>query len=146
MCRPVEAIPRRARPRVAPQTAREEPVADRSAPRITGVGLTPARFRVAARSTATVARTRRGTRIRYALSEPAAVTLRIQRAARGRRWARVGTLRRSASAGASRVAFSGRIARRALRPGIYRLIVEARDAAGNASLAALKVFRVVRGG
>jgi len=44
------------------------------------------------------------------------------------------------------VAFSGRIARRALRPGIYRLIVEARDAAGNASLAALKVFRVVRGG
>jgi len=34
------------------------------------------------------------------------------------------------------VAFSGRIARRALRPGIYRLIVEARDAAGNVSLAA----------
>ncbi len=122
-----------------------EPVVDRSAPRITGVGLTPARFRVAARSTATVARTRRGTRIRYALSEPAAVTLRIQRAARGRRWARVGTLRRSASAGASRVAFSGRIGRRALRPGTYRLIVEARDAAGNASLAAPKVFRVVRG-
>jgi hypothetical protein len=35
--------------------------------------------------------------------------------------------------GRARVAFSGRIGRRALRPGAYRLIVTAVDAAGNRS-------------
>lgn len=118
--------------------------ADRSAPQVSGVGLAPTRFRIARRGTATVARARRGTRIRYSLSEPAAVTLRFQRAGRGGRWAGAGTLRRSAFAGASRVAFSGRIGRRALRPGRYRLIVEARDAAGNVTVAPPKGFRVVR--
>ena len=72
------------------------------------------------------------------------MALRFQRAGRGGRWAGAGALRRSASAGTSRVAFSGRIGRRALRPGRYRLIVEARDAAGNVTVAPPKGFRVVR--
>ena len=122
---------------------------DLVAPSIGELTLAPRRFRVAARSTATVARVRRGTRIRYSLSEAAAVELRFQRAVRNRRtgkrrWVAVGRLHRTGSAGANRVAFSGRIGRRALRPGAYRLIVRATDAAGNSAKAKPRALRVLR--
>jgi hypothetical protein len=42
------------------------------------------------------------------------------------------------------VRFSGRIGRRALRPGRYRLAVRAVDAAGNRSAARSAAFRIVR--
>jgi hypothetical protein len=124
------------------------PAPDTIAPSIGEPTLAPKRFRVAARSTATVARVRRGTRIRYSLSEAATVELRSQRAVRDRRtgkrrWVAAGRLRRTGSAGANRVAFSGRIGRRALRPGAYRLIVRATDAAGNSAKARPRALRVL---
>lgn len=75
--------------------------------------------------------------VRFALSEPAAVTLHIERLAGGRRCAN-GTLRRSARAGGNRVRVSGRIGRRALRRGRYHLTVRATDGAGNRSAAAAR--------
>jgi hypothetical protein len=116
--------------------------ADRTPPVLGRVTLTPARFAVARRATGVTA-ARRGTRVRYSLSEPAAVTLRVQRLA-GRRARTVGTLRRSGLAGANRVRFSGRIGRRRLAPGRYRLTVRATDAAGNRSAARSRTFRIVR--
>jgi subtilisin-like proprotein convertase family protein len=117
---------------------------DRIAPTISDVALAPRRFAVSRRRTPTVARTRRGTTIRYSLSEPSAVRLRFQRAVAGRRWVEAGVLRRRAAAGANRVGFSGRIGRRALRPGAYRLLVIATDVAGNRGAARPRAFRVVR--
>ena len=125
------------------------PGSDLVAPAIAGPTLTPKRFRVSSRATATVAGAKRGSRIRYSLSEPASVTLRFQRAVKSRssgrrRWVSAGTLRRAGAAGVNRVRFSGRIGRRALRAGSYRLILSATDAAGNTAKATPRLLRVVR--
>ena len=136
--------------------------ADRAAPVIGRVTLAPAKFAVARRATANSAAAR-GTRIRFTLSEPASVTLRIERAVAGRRagghcrpvtkarkgrpcrrYVKAGTLRRTGVTGANRVAFSGRIGRKALRRGAYHLIVGAVDATGNRSSARPRGFRIVR--
>jgi subtilisin-like proprotein convertase family protein len=120
---------------VDPGTVTQQPV-DRQAPVIGRVTLAPAAF--------TIGRSRaaRGTKIRFSLSEPAAVSLKIQRA-KGRRFVTVGTLRRTGRAGANRVAFTGRIRHRALRRGSYRLIVSAVDVAGNRATAPPRRFRIV---
>jgi CSLREA domain-containing protein len=55
-----------------------------------------------------------------------------------------GTLRRQAKAGRNRIAFSGRIGRRALTAGTYRIRAGATDAAGNTSTTASNRFRIVR--
>jgi 6-phosphogluconolactonase (cycloisomerase 2 family) len=143
---------------VPPPTAAES-----IAPVVSGLTLA-ARFRVARAPTPVVARVRKGTMIRYTVSEAAAVRIVIQRAGPGRRaggkcskptralrnrprctrFVRAGTLRRSAKAGANRHRFSGRIGRRALRPGRHRVVLRATDAAGNVSKPARRAFRVVR--
>ena len=69
--------------------------------------------------------------------------MRVERIVMGKRRA-VGTLRRSGVAGANRVRFSGRIGRRALARGRYRLVVRATDAAGNRSATQSRTFRIVR--
>jgi hypothetical protein len=124
-------------------------------------------FAPAAAGTALVARrnARRGTAFRYTLSEPADVTIAIQRAlpghrSRGRcvpatprlrraprcsRHVLRGTiLRRGLAAGRRSTGFSGRLGRRALPPGRYRATLRARDTAGNRSPGRSVGFRVVR--
>ena len=49
----------------------------------------------------------------------------------------------SANAGAGAVAFTGRIGARALPAGRYRVLVSARDAAGNAAVARTATFTVL---
>ena len=69
-------------------------------------------FRIARATTPVAARTARGTRLRYVLSEPARVRVTIKRAVRRNghtRYRRIGTLRRTGVAGANRIRFSGRI-------------------------------------
>ena len=68
----------------------------------------------------------------------------LGRGRRCRRWVTAASLRRVANAGANRVAFSGRAGRRALRPGAYRLVVKATDAAGNRATAKPRALRVIR--
>ena len=142
---------------------------DRVAPRfLAGATFTPRRFRVARAATPTTARARKpvpkGSRVSYSLSEPAGVTIVIARPRTGRSVGRtcrrltrsnrrrrhctyyttVGTLRRRALQGLNRVAFSGRIGRRALAPGTYRATVTAKDAAGNTSRPSVASFAIVR--
>jgi CSLREA domain-containing protein len=121
---------------------------------------------------ATVAAKRKahkGTTIKFKLSEKANVVLKFARKTKGRkvkrggktvcgkpgrksvprrlrctRYAGAGSLRRSLGPGAQKVAFSGRVGKRALKPGTYRLTVLATDAAKNKSRAARKSFRIVR--
>ncbi len=110
-------------------------------------------------------RTPAGTAIRFTLNARANVTIAIERnAGRGRlvgrscrratrklrrkractRWTKVGALsRKGVEAGRRSVAFSGRLGRRALAPGGYRLTVKAANAAGSSKPATL-AFTVVR--
>jgi Ca2+-binding RTX toxin-like protein len=146
------------------------PAIDRTAPGLTGVSLLRTRFRVGRSPTVGTARRRRalvGTAFRFRLSEAASVRVALRRAAAGRQSrgrclrptrrlrparrctrfvaVRGGALtRRNLAAGRGRIGFSGRIGRRALRPGRYRATLTATDLAGNRSRAHQVSFRVVR--
>jgi hypothetical protein len=97
---------------------------------------------------------KRGTEFRYTLSEPARVVFALERRRPGRRvrgkrrrarWVKAGSFAVQGAAGANRKKFSGRIGRRRLRPGSYRLSLVATDAAGNRSVPKRLAFRVTRG-
>jgi streptogramin lyase len=143
-------------------------VVDRLAPRFTKApAFHPKRFRVARRVTPISARRRtppRGSSLSYAVSEPALVTVVIARPTAGRkvgrrcrppsrsnrakrrctRYVTAGTLKRHGLQGLNKIAFSGRIGRRALRPSTYRVKVTARDAAGNRSAPSGTSFTIIR--
>ena len=57
----------------------------------------------------------------------------------------MGTLTRTIKAGSGRVTLSGKLGKRRLTPGSYRLTVRERDAAGNLSKAVIRTFTVVAG-
>jgi hypothetical protein len=117
-------------------------------------------------------RPQRGTTLGYTLSESATVYLAVSRErpgllregrcrpvtrAKGRRLRRrhpgrrcivpkpIGIFTRSGVAGANSFRFSGRIGSHAVRPGHFRLAMNAIDAAGNSSAVRTLGFRVVRG-
>ena len=121
--------------------------ADTVAPVIRGFSATRTAFAVARASTPVAARARGGTRLRYTLSERARVTVAIQRAVKRGGHVRhrtVGSLRRGGAQGANTIRFSGRIGKRALRPGRYRAVIRATDAAGNRSRPRTVGLRVKR--
>jgi hypothetical protein len=146
------------------------PPPDRSAPSLTRVSLSRARFRVSVSPTPRIAVLRRrlaplGTVFRWTLNERSEVSFRVYRAKRGRRSGRrcviptrrlrrarrctryplFGTLvRRAVAPGRRSLRFTGRVGLRALPPGRYRVTVRARDAAGNVSAGRLLRFTVVR--
>ena len=80
--------------------------------------------------------------LHYRLSEPAKVTVRIQKAhGRHFRWVR-GKLTDAGTAGANELSLRGKVAGRRLGEGRYRLVVVARDKAGNVSTAKRIGFRI----
>ena len=130
------------------------PAVDSTRPLITAFRADPSAFAVP-----------KGTRLRYKLSEAARVTITIQRNLPGRRSAgrcvpgphgrlqhakhcvrhrTVGTLKNGGLHGANKRRFTGRIAKRALRPGRYRAVIRATDAAGNRSAPKSARLRVRR--
>jgi Tol biopolymer transport system component len=112
-----------------------EPNADLTAPELSDVSLTRARFRTRGR--------RAGTTIRYRLSEAATLTVTIRRL-RGRRAALArGSIKSAAAAGPGALRFRGRVRGRRLAPGRYRATLRAVDAAGNASRRVSVRFTVV---
>jgi Tol biopolymer transport system component len=113
------------------------------APVVSRLSLSRTRFAVGRARTAQAARLRTGTVVRFSLDRAATVKLTIQRRSGGR-WVRAGVLRRSAGAGANRVRFSGRIGRRALRPGRHRIVARAHDSAGRTSAPRRARFRIAR--
>ena len=135
---------------------------------LSALGETNAVFAVGPASTPLSGQTaanrhRGGTVFFFRLDRAATVNIAIQSSAPGRRVGRscrpdgrrlrkrphcartllIGTLARSAHAGLNRVAFSGRIGRKALKPGRYRAVFTATDAAG-ASLPRTLSFTVVK--
>lgn len=146
-----------------PSDTTTSPLADTLAPALTGVGVTPRAFRLGPQLPVLGARPG-AARIAFSLDEPATVTLRFERILPGRRSASgcvapnrarrgrpckryqpAGTrLRFEGASGANVVAFAGRFsARKALRPGSYRLTADAVDAAGNAARPAVATFKLL---
>jgi hypothetical protein len=85
-------------------------------------------------------------RLRYTLSENARVTVKVQRRLAGRhaRYRSLGKLSRNATQGANRTKLTRRIRVKARRPGRYRAVIAAVDAAGNRSARKVATFRVTR--
>jgi hypothetical protein len=146
-----------------PPSGGGDPLPDTVAPLFEGpVTVTNRVFRVGARAAAR--RRPRGTAFRYTLSEAAQLGVVVERRATGRRsgrrcrpasrrlrkrprcvrWLPRGTFAAPAVAGQNSTPFSGRIGRRALKPGRYRARLAATDAAGNRSAERRVAFRVVR--
>ena len=114
---------------------------------LSGLKLTARTFAVARRSTAAVGQAqtassrKHGTAFVYTLNRAATVTIRVKRL---RARAKPMTLKRSSLAGRNRVRFTGRVRRRALRPGLYRATLTATDASGARSTRRTARFRIVR--
>ncbi len=139
---------------------------DTARPVIRSLRLSGRRFRAARSGAAIRAAAPLGTRVGYRLNEPAAVTVRYERKTTGRRvggrcrattrtnvrrskctrWVLVrGAARHGGKAGANAFRLTGRMRGRAVRVGVYRLRLSARDAARNTSrLRRSPSFRIVR--
>jgi streptogramin lyase len=137
---------------------------DTKAPVVTGVRMSTTKVLVGKDRTPVKITRKTGTTISYSLSEAARVSLRIERALSGRksgkrcvkpkrslrhkkkctRYKRSGTLTRSGKKGKNRHHFSGRIGKKALKVGRYRLSILATDAAGNKAKPKRKAFRIVK--
>jgi len=114
---------------------------DTTRPSITAVRLSATRFR-AARRGAMLART--GARLSFNLSEPAAVSVTVERKKRRRFRALRGSDLVTAQAGRTTRRFTGRLAGRKLARGAYRLRLGAVDTAGNRSARKRVAFKIVR--
>lgn len=145
------------------------PTGDTSTPALSGLRMAGALYAApsgpSARNAAKKRRIRYGAVVSYRLSEPASVRFTVERPAAGRRVGRrcvaprrsnrrarrctryvtlKGSFSRAGTAGANRFRFMGRLGGKKLRAGRYRLVARARDAAGNASPAARRAFRIRR--
>jgi virginiamycin B lyase len=141
------------------------PVNNAGTPQVSEVAVKPSRFRVGTRATAVsaAAKAKTGTTITFLLTKDATATLAFDQAVQGRRrgsgCVRInrrningrkctrfiprGTLTRTALQGLNTVPFTGRIGRRALKPGRYRLGVESTDAEGRTGLFQYATFIVL---
>jgi hypothetical protein len=133
------------------------PAKDTTRPSISRLRLSAGRFAVGTK--------RGGTRISYSLSEAATVRIAIERATGGRkkgkscakptkalkrakkctRYVRAGTLTAKSKKGTTKLAFDGRVSKKLLGRGGYRIVVTAVDAAGNRTKsAATKRFTIIK--
>jgi hypothetical protein len=140
------------------------PPAPNKAPSLSSVSVTNRVF-APVRKAHSSRKVKRGTRFRYRLSEPARVTIVIERKLKGRkrgrkcvaptrknrhrkrctRYKRVTTLRASRPAGKGSTAFSGRVHGKALKPGRYRARLRATDSLGARSKEKRISLRIVKG-
>ncbi len=137
---------------------------DITSPALSKLKLSPRSFaaRSSGGSVITRRRARRGTKVRFTLSEAAGVKFTVERRIKGRRQGRkckakrrhgkrctiVRALRGSFDAqgkqGANTVKFSGRLNGKKLKPGVYQLVATPTDAAANTGKAVRAQFKIVR--
>lgn len=129
----------------AGSTAAEGSAQSAAAARPAGRGTVLAlRVSERARLTVTVQRQRFGRRVRSGRRWACRIATRRPKRGACTAWSRDGTLTRPLRAGPARIAFTGRLGRRPLAPGVHRLVLVARDAAGNASRPVTVRFTVLR--
>jgi FtsP/CotA-like multicopper oxidase with cupredoxin domain len=135
--------------RGAPQSGREQPpTAKNQAPVLERLRLTPRAFAATAaakKPRATVSKRRRGTKIRFRLSEPASVRFTVVRVRPGKPKPKARSFsRRVTVAGEVAFGFSGRFKRAgALVPGKYRLAAVATDSEGLSASPLATTFTIV---
>ena len=141
---PVSGLPPSTSPGGTPGTQATPAAKDATGPVLSLLSLSRRRFR--AFGSGPGISVRRGTRLRYRLSERAQVRVRLQRRNRAGRWI---TLRGSAVdggvKGVNSFRFSGRWKRKRLVPATYRLRLQAKDGSGNlSSMRTTRALRIVR--
>jgi hypothetical protein len=135
------------------------PPPDTTAPALSGVSLSRARFPLSSRA---------GAALRLTSSEAGTLSILVERARPGRKvkrdgkvvctavrrpvargrctaYARAATLTRALAVGQTSVKIAARIGAKRLAPGKYRLTIAVRDAAGNVSQAKRLTFAILRG-
>ncbi|HEY7629579.1 MAG TPA: hypothetical protein VH817_02700 [Thermoleophilaceae bacterium] len=155
-------------PSTPPPPSPSPPAAkDTVAPTISSARLSHSVFAVSRGGAATARKKKRaapkGTTISYRLSEAATVEFTIRRKSSGRkvgksckrptrrngsrkrctRFLKQGTFTQGGTAGANSEPFSGKLGRKLLKPGSYRLTITATDPAGNRSKSVSRSFRIV---
>jgi hypothetical protein len=113
-----------------------------AARKLSRLSLSPSPFTAARRGPTLRAKAKRGvgTTVRFRLNAPSTVRFTVLRRLAGGRYARTrGAFSFAGSAGRHKLFFTGRLARRALKPGRYRLLATVRDAPGRP---AHKAFRI----
>jgi hypothetical protein len=130
---------------VEPSSSTPIPVAapDSIRPVLGAPALSRRVFRAASRGPSAIA-TAAGTQVSYKLSEPATARFRVQRLKRGRYVTLGRGFTHVGRVGANSFRFTGRLGGRKLKPGSYRLVEVAVDAAGNKSATRRVGFRIVK--
>jgi Tol biopolymer transport system component len=147
------------------QVGNPSAAADNTPPSISGIKLSAKTWRLG-KGLAKISKAPVGTTISFSLSEPARSSLTFQRAQPGRksgkncvkqtnanrarpkctRYVNAGSINFNGKAGQNKVRFQGLITKsRKLSPGAYRVVVGARDAAGNRSSRNGPTFTIVQG-
>jgi hypothetical protein len=115
---------------------------DSLGPVLSAPALSRGVFRAASRGRSVIA-VAVGTQVKYKLSEAATAHFRVQRLESGRYATLRGGFSHAGRVGANSFKFTGRLGGRKLRPGQYRLVQVAVDAAGNKSATKRVRFRIV---
>ena len=137
---------------------------DETPPGVSGYGLASHTIRDFTIGGPIAARVTRGTKVSYTLSEAGTATFTVKQALPGRkkkskcvkptrknrkakkctRLVTIGSFTRPSTKGRNSFTFTGRIRGKGLKPGSYRLVLVAKDAAGNKSKAQTVTFKVVK--
>lgn len=145
-----------------PRNGCPAPPPDITPPVLSSFALSPSSFIAANSGPSAVSAAAVGTHVFYKLSEAATTTFTVERKIAGHRKGRrcvsgrakhgqractlykgvTGRVVRSSGAGLQSFRFMGRLNRKSLKPGSYRLVASAQDAAGNASKPARRPFKI----
>jgi hypothetical protein len=115
-------------------------------PIISALKITPGAFRAAPKGATTSARKKPpvGAKVSYRLSLVATVSFKVTRKS-GRKTITVGTFKLKGKQGANKFTFRGRLKKKKLKPGNYRLIAQATGATGLRSVTVARSFRIAKG-
>jgi Domain of unknown function (DUF5122) beta-propeller len=116
-------------------------------PIISALKITPATFRAAPKGATTAAKKRKirvGGKVTYRLSNASTVTFTVTQK-KGRKAKTLGAFKLKGKQGNNKFTFRGRLKKKALKPGNYRLIARATGASGLKSVAVARTFKIVKG-
>jgi Domain of unknown function (DUF5122) beta-propeller len=116
-------------------------------PVISALKITPATFRAALKGATTAAKKRKirvGGKVSYRLSVASTVTFTV-RQKKGRKTLTRGAFKVKGKKGNNKFTFRGRLKKKALTPGTYRLVAQATAGSRLKSVAVARTFKVVKG-
>jgi hypothetical protein len=116
---------------------------DTTPPTLGGYELSRLAFAAASKG-GSVGKKKVGTKVTFTLSEPATVHFKVKKAKSGK--ALKGGFRDAGVQGKNSFKFTGRLRHKKLKPGTYKLVATAFDAAGNPSVPEITPFQIVSGG